>query len=112
MTGRTPLYEAEHAARYEWQALILIREYQEAHGCRLVVMRDVVFPRCVPLFEETLFDADPDRDLHVLLGTTVLADYPILSARTPPGTQFIRTSRCGGQVIVDIPLVRSSAFGR
>ncbi|MDE2762887.1 MAG: serine dehydrogenase [Gemmatimonadota bacterium] len=67
MTNRTPLYEAEHAARYERQALI--REYQEAHGCRLVVMRDVVFPHCVPLFEETLFDADPDQDLHVLLGT-------------------------------------------
>lgn len=67
MTDRTPLYEAEHAARYERQALI--REYQEAHGCRLVVMRDVVFPRCVPLFEETLFDADPEQDLHVLLGT-------------------------------------------
>ena len=32
-------------------------------------MRDVVFPRCVPLFEETLFDADPEQDLHVLLGT-------------------------------------------
>ncbi|MYC97770.1 MAG: serine dehydrogenase [Gammaproteobacteria bacterium] len=67
MTSRTPLYEAAHAARYERQALI--REYQEAHGCRLVVIRDVVFPHCVPLFEETLFDADPGQDLHVLLGT-------------------------------------------
>ena len=34
-----------------------------------MVIRDVVFPHCVPLFEETLFDADPGQDLHVLLGT-------------------------------------------
>ena len=67
MTSRTPLYEAAHAARYERQALI--RDYQEAHSCRLVVIRDVIFPHCVPLFEETLFDADPGQDLHVLLGT-------------------------------------------
>ena len=67
MTDRTPLYEAAHAGRYERQQLI--REYQDAHDCRLVVMRDVIFPHSVPLFEETLFDADPGQDLHLMLGT-------------------------------------------
>lgn len=67
MTFRSPLYEANHAARYERQALI--REYQEANECRLVVMQDVLFPHSIPLFEETLFDADPAQDLHVILGT-------------------------------------------
>ena len=67
MTDRTPLYEAAHAGRYERQRLI--REYQDAHDCRLVVMRDVIFPPSVPLFEETLFDADPGQDLHLMLGT-------------------------------------------
>ena len=67
MTNRTPLYEAAHAARYERQHLI--REYQEAYACRLVVVCDVIFDRCVPFFEELLFDADPEQDLHVMLGT-------------------------------------------
>ena len=68
MTFRSPLYEANHAARYERQTLI--REYQEEHECRLlVVMQDVLFPHSIPLLEETLFDADPDQDLHVMLGT-------------------------------------------
>ena len=57
MTPRTPLYEAANAARYERQQLI--RQHQQAHECRLVVMRDLIFDCCVPFFEETLFDADP-----------------------------------------------------
>lgn len=67
MTARTPLYEATHAARYERQQLIC--EYQKTYTCRLVVMRDVIFNRCVPFFEEMLFDADPEQDLHVMLDT-------------------------------------------
>lgn len=67
MTVRTPLYEATHAARYERQDLI--RAYQETHNCRLVVVRDVLFPHSVPFFEETLFAADPEVDLHVMLST-------------------------------------------
>ena len=65
--GRSPLYEAHHAPRYERQALI--RNYQEAHSCRLVVMVDYLFPNSVTLFEEALYDANPDEDLHVMLGT-------------------------------------------
>ena len=68
MTNRSPLYEAANAGRYERQQII--RSYQEDHDCRLVVVRDVIFPlRSVPFFEEALFDADPERDLHLMLGT-------------------------------------------
>ena len=67
MTVRTPLYEAGHAARYERQGLI--RQYQEDYNCRLVVMQDGLFPHSIQLFEETLFDADPQKDLHVMLAT-------------------------------------------
>ena len=65
--ARSPLYEAHHAPRYERQALI--RQYQEAHGCRLVVVADILIPNSVTLFEETLYDADPAKDLHVMLAT-------------------------------------------
>ena len=64
-SGRTPLYEAHHAPRYERQALI--RQYQDTYSCRLVVMVDYLFSHSVTLFEETLFDANPDENLHVML---------------------------------------------
>ena len=64
---RSPLYEAHHAPRYERQALI--RDYQQTHSCRFVVMMDYLFSDSVTLFEETLYDAKPDEDLHVMLYT-------------------------------------------
>ena len=67
MSTRSPLYEAHHAPRYERQELI--RRYQCAYQCRLVVVADVIFSESVTLFEETLYDADPTRDLHVMLWT-------------------------------------------
>lgn len=65
--ARSPLYEAFHAPRYERQALI--REYQDAHKCRLVIVSDILISNSVALFEETLHDADPSEDLHVMLAT-------------------------------------------
>ena len=65
--GRSPLYEAHHAPRYERQ--VLIRQYQDTYDCRLVVLMDYLFPASITLFEETLFDANPDQDLHVMLYT-------------------------------------------
>ena len=64
---RSPLYEAHHASRYERQKLI--RDYQETYQCRLVVVADILLPDSVTLFEETLYDADRDQDLHVMLAT-------------------------------------------
>lgn len=64
---RSPLYEAQHAPRYERQQII--REYQETHGARLVILIGPLFSDSVALFEETLYDADPGTDLHVMLAT-------------------------------------------
>ena len=65
--ARSPLYEAHHAPRYERQEFI--RRYQDQHQCRLVVVSDILIPNSVTLFEETLYDADPSQDLHVMLAT-------------------------------------------
>ena len=54
---RSPLYDAFHAPRYECQALI--RQYQDAHQCRLVIVSDILIPDSVALLEETLHNADP-----------------------------------------------------
>lgn len=47
----------------------LIREYQEAHNCRLIVMLGQIFPYGVTQFEDLLSVSDPDTDLHLLLNT-------------------------------------------
>lgn len=65
--ARSPLYDAFHAPRYERQALI--RQYQDAHQCRLVIVSDILIPDSVALLEETLHNADPSEDLHVMLAT-------------------------------------------
>jgi hypothetical protein len=65
--AQSPLFHAQHAERYERQRLI--REYEEAFGCRLVVLIDVIFPESITFFEELIADADPDEKLHLLLDT-------------------------------------------
>jgi len=63
----TPLYHAQHADRYERQALI--REYEEKLDCRLVVFIDAIFSDGITLLEELIVDADRERDLHLMLDT-------------------------------------------
>lgn len=64
---RSPLFESTNSPRYERQKLI--RAYQSSYNCRLVVFISHIFPDCITPFEETLYDADSDKDLHLLLGT-------------------------------------------
>ena len=64
---RSPLFEAEHAARYERQQLI--RNYESEHSCRLAILIGQIAPFSVTAFEELLFDADPAADLHLMLET-------------------------------------------
>ena len=64
---RSPLFDAQNAPRYERQQFI--RDYQSDYNCRLVVMADVIFSRSITLLEETLYDANPQEDLHILLST-------------------------------------------
>ncbi len=65
--GQSPLFYAEHGARYERQRLI--RRYEECFDCRLVVVVDVIFAASITYFEELIYDADPSQDLHMLLSS-------------------------------------------
>lgn len=62
---RSPLFVAEHSERYERQRMI--REYEALYRCRLIVMRDGIFPDSITYLEELLWDADPGADLHLIL---------------------------------------------
>ncbi len=64
---QTPLFHAEHADRYARQDLI--REYQEAFNCQLIVVFDVLWDYSVNVLEDLIFDADPNVDIHVMLAT-------------------------------------------
>ncbi len=64
---RTPLFHAQHADRYDRQALI--REYEELSQAGLIVLIDQIFPEGMTLLEELLFDCDQDRPLHLLLAS-------------------------------------------
>src|ERR1700739_1000558 len=61
----TPLFRAQHEGRYRRQALI--REYQDAYGCNLVVMIDQILSESVTYFAEVLQGLDNTRDLHLIL---------------------------------------------
>ncbi len=64
---QSPLYHAQQADRYERQRLIAA--YQDEFQCRLVVVVDAIFSYGITLFEELIYDADPNQDLHFLLYT-------------------------------------------
>ena len=62
---QSPIYHARRADQYARQELI--RQYEEEHSCRLVVMVDAIAQPSVTMFEELIYDADPNVDLHLLL---------------------------------------------
>ena len=62
---QSPLFHAQHAGRYDRQALIA--GYEEQYNCRLAVLIGEIFGESIPLFEELIYDASPKQDLHVLL---------------------------------------------
>ncbi len=64
---QSPLFHAQHAARYERQRLI--GEYEQSYDCRLVVIIDAIFPYSTTYLEELIFDADPSRNLHMMLAS-------------------------------------------
>jgi hypothetical protein len=64
---QSPLFHAEQAERYDRQRLITY--YQETFDCRLIAVVDNIFPYAVTLFEELIYDADPNQDLHLMLST-------------------------------------------
>jgi len=65
--SRTPLFAAEHSARYERQQLI--RDYQELTGSNLIVLIDQLFPASLTLVEELLNLLDANKPIHLLLAS-------------------------------------------
>ena len=65
MPRQSPLFHALNAERYSRQSLI--EAYEAEFDCALVVMIDAIFPESITLFEELIFDANPEQDLHLLL---------------------------------------------
>lgn len=67
MTDRTPLYQAEHSARYDRQKLI--SEYEALTDARLIVVIDQIQPTNMTILEELLVGCDVSKGLHVLLAS-------------------------------------------
>ena len=59
------LSKSDRYARQE-----LIKEYQEINKCRLAVIYDALVNYSINLFEELVYVADANKDLHVLLTTS------------------------------------------
>jgi pimeloyl-ACP methyl ester carboxylesterase len=62
---QSPIYHAQRADQYARRDLI--RQYEEEHSCRLVVMIDAIVGPGVTMFEELIYDAQPEENLHVIL---------------------------------------------
>ena len=68
LPSQSPLYHAQHSGRYERQALI--RQYEESHEARLMVVVDIIGSSSITYLEELLFDySDSEGDLHLMLDT-------------------------------------------
>ena len=66
LPSQSPIYHAQRVDLYARQELL--RQYEDQFSCRLVVMiASPIFPNSVTLFEELIYDADPEQNLHLLL---------------------------------------------
>ena len=65
LPAQSPLFQAQHSERYERQQLIA--NYEAEFDCRLVVVVDTLFDDCITLFEELVYDADPEAALHLMI---------------------------------------------
>jgi hypothetical protein len=63
----TPLYESQHASRFERRSLV--EQYEADRNCRLIVVSDAIFPYAVVFWEELLSGVDTSCDLHVMLNS-------------------------------------------
>ena len=62
-----PLLQASQAATQERQSLIV--EYEDKFNCRLIVYIDAIFPPSVTVFQDLMYDANAEQDLHLLLAS-------------------------------------------
>ena len=65
---RPPLRHALISDRYERKRLIAY--YQETFSCKLAVMSDVIFDHSIPLFEDIIYDGQPESNLHLILNSS------------------------------------------
>ena len=63
----TPYFQAIEDARYQRQSLI--REYEDTFGVTLIVYRDLILPDAITPFQDALYDADTEQDLHLMLAS-------------------------------------------
>jgi len=101
LPSQSPLYHADQAARYDRQQLI--QAYQSQFGCRLVVLIDAVFPYGINYFEELIYDADPQQDLHILLSS------PGGDGETAVRLVRSAQSRCGALTVIVPDQAKSAA---
>lgn len=62
---QSPIYHAQRASQYGRQEMI--QNYESEFSCRLVVMLAPITTLSVTMFEELIYDARPETDLHLLL---------------------------------------------
>lgn len=67
LPSQSPLFHAQHSNRYDRQELI--RQYEELTQARLIAVVDIIGPWSITYFEELLYDASPNEDLHLMLDT-------------------------------------------
>lgn len=64
---QSPYFRAANSGRYERQSLIAA--YEDTIGCRLAVMVDAIFDYSVTVFEDLIYDANPEEDLHLIISS-------------------------------------------
>ena len=64
---QSPVFHAANANRYERQSMIAA--YEESQACRLAVLVGPIFDDSITLFEDIIYDIDPNDDLHLMLSS-------------------------------------------
>lgn len=64
---QSPYFRAANSGRYERQSLIAA--YEDTIGCRLAVMVDAIYGYSVMVFEDLIYDANPEEDLHLIISS-------------------------------------------
>ena len=64
---QSPFFRSLNADRYARQSMITA--YEARHGCRLAVMAGPIIDDSIVLFQDLIYDANPQEDIHLLLAS-------------------------------------------
>lgn len=64
---QSPVFHAGNADRYERQSMI--GAYEQSQTCRLAVLVGPIIDDSITLFEDIIYDLDPNEDLHLMLSS-------------------------------------------